>query len=70
MQDMVDFLIYDICQPVIPRGVISDRGSNLIGQDVKDRVSSLNQGLNRFKFYNFMNEYFEEDMEPDLNAEH
>ena len=70
MQDMVDFLTYEICQPVIPRGIISDRGANLIGQDVKDRISSLNQGLNRFKFYNFMNESYEEGAERDLDAEH
>ena len=69
MKDMVDFLFYDICCLIILRGIITDRASNLIGSEVKERISSLNQGLNRFKFYKYLGECFEEDMEPDLNKD-
>ena len=44
-QVLIDFLLYNLATPVIPRVIISDNASELIGTEVRTAIRTLNQGL-------------------------
>ena len=57
-QVLIDFLLYDLATPVIPRGIISDNARELIGTEVRKAIKKLNQGLKKFKFIELMGNNF------------